>query len=100
MTVAQKIGNGCFGRRFARHYKGVAQLPVRRFKAPAWLPGIDFSDHLNYWHFGYPAVLLTDTAFYRNESYHLPTDTLARLDLRRLGLAVDALVATVLAGEL
>ena len=64
---------------------------MKRFKAPAWLPGIDFSDHLNYWKFGYPAVLLTDTAFYRNRSYHEATDTLARLDMRRLGLAVDAL---------
>jgi hypothetical protein len=99
VTVAQKFGNGQFGRRFARCYKDVAGLPVKRFKAPAWLPGIDFSDHLNYWRFGYPAVLLTDTAFYRNGSYHLNTDTLAPLDMRRLDLAVDALLATVLAGD-
>ena len=98
VTVAQKFGNGRFGRRFARQYRRAAGLPVKRFKAPAWLPGIDFSDHLNYWKFGYPAVLLTDTAFYRNRSYHQTTDTLARLDMRRLGLAVDALTATVLAG--
>ncbi|MBJ6111136.1 M28 family peptidase [Hymenobacter sp. BT523] len=97
VTVAQKFGNGRFGRRFARHYRAAAALPVKRFKAPAWLPGIDFSDHLNYWKFDYPAVLLTDTAFYRNRSYHEASDTLARLDLRRLGLAVDALLATVLA---
>ena len=97
VTVAQKFGNGRFGRQFARRYKGAATLPVRRFKAPAWLPGIDFSDHLNYWQFNYSAVLLTDTAFYRNKHYHQPTDTLARLDMRRLGLAVDALLAVVLA---
>ncbi|GAA4361536.1 M28 family peptidase [Hymenobacter saemangeumensis] len=96
ITVAQKFGNGRFGRQFARRYKHAAGLPVKRFKAPAWLPGIDFSDHLNYWHFGYSAVLLTDTAFYRNAHYHETTDTLSRLDMRRLGLAVDALLATVL----
>ena len=98
VTVAQKFGNGRFGRRFARRYRQVAALPVKRFKAPAWLPGIDFSDHLNYWKFDFPAVLLTDTAFYRNRRYHQAGDTLARLDVRRLGLAVDALLATVLAG--
>ncbi|MCB2376802.1 M28 family peptidase [Hymenobacter sp. BT635] len=97
VTVAQKFGNGRFGRQFARRYKQTAALPVRRFKAPAWLPGIDFSDHLNYWQFDYPAVLLTDTAFYRNKHYHEPTDTLERLDMRRLGLAVDAVLAVVLA---
>ena len=96
--MAQKFGNGRFGRRFARQYRRAAALPVRRFKAPAWLPGIDFSDHFNYWKFDYPAVLLTDTAFYRNRSYHEATDTLARLDMRRLGLAVDALLATTIAG--
>ena len=95
VTVAQKFGNGRFGRQFARRYRGVAALPVKRFKAPAWLPGIDFSDHLNYWKFGFPAVLLTDTAFYRNRSYHETTDTLSRLDMRRLGLAVEAIMATV-----
>jgi len=99
VTVAQKFGNGRFGRRFARHYRRQAQLPVKRFKAPAWLPGIDFSDHLNYWKFGYPAVLLTDTAFYRNRSYHEATDTLARLDIHRLALAVDVLIATLQNGE-
>ena len=99
VTVAQKFGNGRFGRQFAWRYRNVAALPVKRFKAPAWLPGIDFSDHLNYWHFGYPAVLLTDTAFYRNQSYHETTDTLARLDMRRLGLAVDALLATLVPGQ-
>ncbi|TGE24583.1 M28 family peptidase [Hymenobacter aquaticus] len=96
VTVAQKFGNGRFGRLFARRYKTQAALPVRRFKAPAWLPGIDFSDHLNYWQFNYPAVLLTDTAFYRNKHYHEPTDTLDRLDMRRLGQSVDALLAVVL----
>lgn len=99
VTVAQKFGgSGRWGRQFARRYRAAsAGLPVRRFKAPAWLPGIDFSDHLNYWHFHYPALLLTDTAFYRNQQYHQSGDTLARLDVRRLGLAVAALLATVVA---
>jgi hypothetical protein len=96
VTVAQKFGgSGRWGRQLARRYRAVAGLPVRRFKAPAWLPGIDFSDHLNYWHFGYPALLLTDTAFYRNAHYHQGTDTLGRLSLPRLALAVDALLTTL-----
>lgn len=50
------------------------QVPVRRILAPSAIPGIDFSDHRNYWHFGYPAVMLTDTAFYRNPNYHAAGD--------------------------
>jgi hypothetical protein len=41
-------------------------------------------------------VLVTDTAFYRNKHYHKPTDTIDRLDLRRLSLAVDAVLAALL----
>jgi Zn-dependent M28 family amino/carboxypeptidase len=95
VVAARKFGSGRFARQFARSYRAGAHLPVRRFTAPAWLPGIDFSDHLNYWKFGYSALLLTDTAFYRNHSYHQSSDTLARLDMRRLGLAVDALLAAI-----
>jgi hypothetical protein len=45
--------------------------------------------------------LLTDTTFYRNKHYHEPTNTLNSLDIdmRRLGLSVDALLAVVLQME-
>jgi len=39
------------------------------------------SDHAAFWHFDYPAVMLTDTANFRNPHYHQPTDTLGTLDL-------------------
>ena len=41
-------------------------IPAYSINAPPSLPGIDFSDHLNYWIFGYPAFMITDTAPYRN----------------------------------
>ncbi|MGH9892921.1 MAG: M20/M25/M40 family metallo-hydrolase [bacterium] len=39
------------------------------------------SDHAAFWQHGYPAVMLTDTANFRNPHYHRPTDTLDTLDL-------------------
>ncbi|AYA36522.1 M28 family peptidase [Hymenobacter oligotrophus] len=96
VTTVRKFGNGSFSRPFARTYKRVAQLPVRRFQAPAALPGIDFSDHLNYWQFGYSALMLTDTAFFRNRNYHHATDSIEKLDFGRMALAVDAVLATLL----
>ncbi|MGH8701531.1 MAG: M28 family peptidase, partial [Burkholderiales bacterium] len=38
------------------------------------------SDHAAFWEYGYPAVMLTDTANFRNSHYHQPTDTLDTLD--------------------
>jgi aminopeptidase YwaD len=45
------------------------------------LPDTRRSDHAAFWRFGYPAVMLTDTANFRNPHYHQPTDTLETLDL-------------------
>ena len=42
---------------------GASDLPVYSINAPASLQGIDFSDHRSYWGEGYPALMVTDTAF-------------------------------------
>ena len=63
-------------------------LPVYSINAPAFVPGVDFSDHRNYWLLGYPAVMVTDTAFYRNRAYHTPNDTADRLDYGKMAQIV------------
>jgi hypothetical protein len=64
--------------------KGSADLPVYSINAPIDIQGIDHSDHRNYWAHGYDAVLISDTADYRNEMYHGPGDTADRLDYARM----------------
>ncbi|WP_460201189.1 M20/M25/M40 family metallo-hydrolase [Scytonema sp. NUACC21] len=39
------------------------------------------SDHAPFWDAGYPAIMVTDTAFMRNPHYHKPSDTIETLDL-------------------
>jgi hypothetical protein len=63
-------------------------LPVEKLSAPAFVPGVDFSDHLNFWAHGYDAVMVTDTSFFRNANYHEKTDTPETLDYARMALAV------------
>ena len=46
------------------------------------LPDSRRSDHAAFWHYGYPAVMLTDTGNFRNPHYHQPSDKLETLDLR------------------
>jgi len=72
---------------------------VRSINAPAAIPGVDFSDHLNYWPWGYPAVMVSDTAFYRNPNYHEPTDTPATLDPARMAEVVKGVYAAVVTLE-
>jgi hypothetical protein len=68
---------------------------------PVQLPGVPkggsrlaSSDHLSYWLEGWKAVMVTDTAEFRNSNYHEPTDTLDTLDFAFAGkvtaIVVDA----------
>ncbi|MDP6491526.1 MAG: peptidase M28, partial [Kiritimatiellia bacterium] len=71
--------------------KGATDLPVYSIRAPSAVPGIDFSDHLNYWPHGFKAIMITDTAFYRNRAYHTPADRADSLDYKRMAKVVIAL---------
>lgn len=72
---------------------GATDLPVRSINAPSFVPGIDFSDHRSYAALGMPALMVTDTAFYRNHNYHQAGDTHEKLDYRRMAKVVQAVYA-------
>lgn len=57
------------------------------------LPDTRRSDHAAFWHYGFPAVMLTDTANFRNPNYHKSTDTLETLNLKFLADVADAVTA-------
>jgi Zn-dependent M28 family amino/carboxypeptidase len=60
------------------------------------LPDTRRSDHTAFWEEGFPAVMLTDTANFRNPHYHRPTDTIHTLNLDFLTAVADAVTAAVL----
>ncbi len=64
--------------------------------APAVVPGVDLSDHRSFWQRGDPAVMITDTAFYRNPRYHTKGDTPETLDYRRMAEVVAGVRQAVL----
>lgn len=92
ITLVNKYGKGKFARKFTREYKKGKFLKTKKFGGPKFIQGIDFSDHRNYWKFGISAVMLTDTAFYRNKNYHQKTDTLETLDLEKMAKVIDGVV--------
>jgi Zn-dependent M28 family amino/carboxypeptidase len=75
-----------------RRVKGLftraADLPAVSINAPAFVQGVDFSDHASYWFHGMPAIMVTDTAFLRNPNYHAVTDTAETLDYARMAKVV------------
>lgn len=67
-----------------REASGSQALPVQTLTLPfkGWpVPASRLSDHSAFWDQGYPALLVTDTSFFRNPHYHQISDTPDRLDL-------------------
>lgn len=82
-------------RRVKRSMRTAGGLPVSSINAPSLVPGVDLSDHASYWREGFPAVMITDTAFYRNDRYHTAQDTPDTLDYRRMARVVDGVFLAV-----
>jgi Zn-dependent M28 family amino/carboxypeptidase len=76
-------------------FRKATDLPLVTLNAPAFVVGIDFSDHWSFGKFGYPAFMVTDTAFYRNPNYHSPSDLPDTLDYNRMAQVVDGLKAAI-----
>jgi Zn-dependent M28 family amino/carboxypeptidase len=69
---------------------------VESLTAPGFISPMFLSDHSSFWRYGYPALMVTDTAFLRNPHYHLPSDTPDTLNYNFLAHVVDGIRATVL----
>jgi Zn-dependent M28 family amino/carboxypeptidase len=87
IAVVGNFGSAALVNELAEHMK-IAAIGVETLKAPAMVPGVDDSDHRNYWHFGYKAAMITDTAFFRNPNYHRESDTLATLNFAKMAEVV------------
>ena len=96
ITSVQTFRSGKFVKKFNRKMGKNDFIKHKKFTAPAKVGGVDFSDHRNYWHFGFSACMITDTAFMRNSNYHQPTDTIESLDLRRMAAVIDAVFDSII----
>ena len=84
------------GSQYCQSMRALDRLECQSFIAPAFVSGMEFSDHLNYWKFGIPAMMITDTGSFRNKHYHSKTDTLKTLNLAKMANVVDGLVYSLL----
>ena len=76
-------------------FRGASKLPLRTVSLPSFVPGVDYSDHRSFWGAGYPAVMFTDTSFYRTPHYHKPTDLPGTLNYEYMAAFLDGLKAAV-----
>jgi Zn-dependent M28 family amino/carboxypeptidase len=97
IAVVGRLGEEALVKRVKQAMRAGAGISVYSINAPAGMKGIDQSDHRNYWALGYPAVMVTNTAFFRNPHYHQPTDAPETLDYARMAEVSMGVFQAVLA---
>jgi len=95
ITIVQKSFCGEFAKEFKRLSFKNNSIITKSFRTPWFLGGANLSDHQNYWKFGYSAVMITNTAFFRNRNYHTPLDKLDALNIPKMGLVIDGVFRTL-----
>jgi hypothetical protein len=81
--------------RVIRSFRAHTPFPSIGGVAPGFVPGIGWSDHWSFAQFGYPAVMVTDTAPFRYPHYHQPTDTPDKVDAEKLARVTAGLERVV-----
>ncbi|HEV7427359.1 MAG TPA: M20/M25/M40 family metallo-hydrolase [Thermoanaerobaculia bacterium] len=76
-------------------FRAHSKVPAEGGALPEEMPGVAWSDQWSFWQFGYPAVMLTDTAPFRNPHYHRSSDRPNTLDYERLAGVVEGLVHVI-----
>ena len=90
------LSSRAFSSAFKTTFKSVSSFPVESLNASSLLvPPITFSDNYSFWRFGYPAMMITDTAFMRNKNYHRHTDTAETLNYEKFTELVKGLFNTL-----
>lgn len=82
-------------RRCAASFRKHAAFPSEGAALPQAIDEIGWSDQWSFWQFGYPALMVTDTGFFRNANYHTPTDTPDTLDYESFARVVEGLVTVI-----
>ena len=95
IMLAKKIGTGAFVENFSKSFKKHATIKTKSIKAPLkW--GVNRSDHASYWKYNYDALMITNTANYRNHNYHKSSDTMETLDIPKMMKVIDATALAII----
>ncbi|WP_267877554.1 M28 family peptidase [Massilia sp. IC2-477] len=76
-------------------FRAQSDFPAEGLAAPAHVMGVTLSDHSSYNRHGYPALMITDTAFLRYPYYHTAEDTPDKLDYGSMARVVKGLARTI-----
>ncbi|MHC4267232.1 MAG: M28 family peptidase [Planctomycetota bacterium] len=76
-------------------FRKYAKFPSVAAFLPEYIVGVGWSDQWSFWQYGYPAVMVTDTAPFRYPYYHTREDTPDKINYDRFAYLVDMLEKVV-----
>jgi len=91
ISFVGNLSSRSFTQKVRKSFAKASDFPVETLNTFSSMTGVDFSDHRNFWKFGFDAFMVTDTAFNRNPHYHEPGDTWEKLDFKRMNQVVTGL---------
>lgn len=77
------------------NFRRNTKFPALGLSIPEIVPGVGWSDHRFFWACDFPALMVTDTALFRDPFYHTSGDKADTVDYVRLAQVVDGLAGCV-----
>lgn len=78
-------------RKIKRQFAKNSDFPLESFLGPSHIQGLLASDHYAFLQWGFPAMMISDTAYYRNENYHTPNDKPETLNYKATAKLIDGI---------
>ena len=78
-----------------RGFKKGSSFPIEAGVVPKWVKGAGWSDHLSFWKFGYPGIMVTDTGGFRSSSHTTREDTLEKLNFEAMSRIVLGMYGSI-----
>lgn len=91
VAFVSNYDNRALVKQCVRAFRAGAPFPSEGAALPNFIRDVGRSDHWGFWNEGYPALMVTDTANFRNPNYHRAEDTPDTLDYERMARAVGGL---------
>ncbi|MBX3390197.1 MAG: M28 family peptidase [Phycisphaeraceae bacterium] len=92
---AGNVSNRALVKRCIGVFRESTDFPSEGAALPEGIPGIGWSDHWAFWQVGYPAIMITDTAHFRNPNYHTASDKPDTLDYERMARVIEGIAQVV-----
>lgn len=95
IAIVSNLKSAQLNKQISKGIRSSKQIPTKKLIAPESVSGVSFSDHWSFWQMGYPAVMITDTAFLRGKNYHQQSDSCQTLNYPAMAKLTTALVQTL-----